>query len=281
VIEFEKFIRDRNLFNWNDLTEFIETLGPEEKRSRDSVLAEGVKRGWIEVVKNGLYAVSEVPGRKKYVPNPYLIAARIRPKGVLSHYSALYCLKEKKNPSERYFFSSIERLPTTLYGGYEFHVVKTPYQLLEKGVDKVLVTEKNVDGEIIRVTEPERILADVFVSRFIGDGKTDAWKTPRLFGELDIDKLIYYIKLLKSPPLAARVGLFLERNQDVFSPGEKRLDELSALKPAHPKKAFCPEGGVGRHFLENESERKEGENVYGKRLKRWNLYAPHSFPDFP
>jgi len=214
------------------------------------------RTGKLRHLTRGLYAV--VPhgaDPSSFLPDPYLVAAALRPDAVLSHHSALDLLGVAR--SVFHFFPYLTNSPrrTLRLDGREWPALSRPNPLAQRGNTEFGVVEVDRRGTVVRVTGPERTLVDGFLAlRWVG-GLEEHTESAAGFFDLDLDLLDAYLTMLGCAVAFAAVGWFLERHPQVAGNASSNLRRFEERVPKNPAYLGPRERG-------------------GRLERRWNLVVP-------
>lgn len=209
------------------------------------------RAGNILHVRRGLFAYIPIASKNKnYQANPYLIAGRVTTDSVIAYHTALELQGFAYSVFHEFYFITDKILRPFQFQGIRYHPLK---KLSDYGIITI-----NRDGLDIRTTIIERTLVDLLHKTKYSGGFNEIWQSFDLVSSLDVDKIIEYTLILDNSSTIAKVGFFLEKQQEKFAVSEKHLSLLESRKPKH------------KLYLER-SKRK-----HGKLINRWNLIVPHN-----
>jgi len=218
--------------------------------------------GRLRHLARGVYAVVP-PGADPttFLPDPYLVAAALRTDAVLSYHTALDLLGVSRSVFHRYPYFTVRPRRMVRLDSWEWPSVAHPKALVEKRRTDFGVVMMDRRGTVLRVTGPERTLADGFFAlRWVG-GLEELVESVAAFHDLDLDRLDAYLRLLDRAVVDAAVGWFVESHPQVAPQASAFLQRLERRTP---KTAV---------YL--------GTRAPGGRMqRRWNLIVPsHLSPD--
>jgi predicted transcriptional regulator of viral defense system len=128
------------------------------------------KTGRLRRLTRGLYAVVP-PGvdPKRFLPDPYLVAAALRPDAILSHHTALDLLGAAHSVFNRFPYFTAHPRRTLRLEGIDWPSLAHPTALVRANQVDFGVRKLDRLGTVLRVTGPERTLADGFAApRWVG-----------------------------------------------------------------------------------------------------------------
>jgi predicted transcriptional regulator of viral defense system len=214
--------------------------------------------GRLRRLTRGLYAVTPLGAdARTFLPDPYLVAAALRPDAILSHHTALDLLGHAHSVFHQYPYFTAYPRRTLRVDGREWPAVPHPVPLVRKRRIEFGVMQLDRRGEVIRLTGPERTLVDGFAAPWWVGGLEELVESAAGFRDLDLDLLNAYLKLLDRRVLDAATGWFLERHPEVSGDAGKLLAQLEKRRPEKPV------------YL---GSRRAG----GRLQRRWNILVPSS-----
>jgi predicted transcriptional regulator of viral defense system len=241
-------------------TEDFHNLVKGSKRAtRASLLHYFVRRKRIRPIQRGLYAVVP-PGRDPdhFTPNRYLVAAALRADTVLCYHTALEVLGQAHNTATTLYGFTAEAPCNATWFQYKFRLFRYPKGLGQAASHDAGLVRREIENTDVRVTGPERLLADCLNCPEYAGGVEEAVVSLWGFPLFDFGILETYLHRLDLGRVFAAVGAFLEQDsQRLFVP-----DELLGRIERR-----CPQS---KTYLER-SQRG------GVLLKRWNLIVPRAF----
>jgi len=251
-----KFLIKNPVFTLEEFKSFLAKRGTTGDRSAESLLAYYHKAGHVIRVKRGLYAaVPAASDADKFVPDPFLLAAKMAPDAVLCHHTALEWHGKAYSVFSHFTYQTVTLANVLSYGGWKFRPVKLPAPLRKKGKPDfgVLTAERN--GMDVRVASLERTLVDVLDRPVYSGSWEEIWRSLESIEFFDLDQVVEYVCLLGKSLTAARVGFFLEQHREALMVEEKYLKKIRALRPKQPS-----------YF--------DWRTKTGKLNKEWNLIVP-------
>jgi predicted transcriptional regulator of viral defense system len=252
----EAFFRQHPVFTTKEFEIYLLSLGITSKKTEESLLNYYKKSGRLISIKRGLYAVAPFGVKKeKFIPDPFLITAKISKDSVISHHTALEFYGYAYSTWQTFFYTS--SLPKLYrFKNFVFKGLKTPEALHKLNMEDFEVTVKDRAGINICITSIERTLVDVLNKPEISGGWEEIWRSLESVEFYNVDKIIEYVRLLNNSTLAAKVGFFLEQHKEQFMVDERHLDILCKLKPKQP------------HYMD------KNKNKPCKLISKWNLIVP-------
>jgi predicted transcriptional regulator of viral defense system len=212
--------------------------------------------GRLRRLTRGLYAVTPLGTEpRKFVPDPYLVAAALRPDAILSHHTALDLLGHAHSVFHQYPYFTARLRRTLDIDGMEWPAVPHPAPLVRKRRIGFGVVQIDRRGQTLRVTGPERTLVDGFAAPWWVGGLDELLESAAGFRDLDLDLLDAYLKLLDRRVLDAAAGWFLERHSEVSTGVTRLLAKLEKRTPQQPL------------YL-------GGRRAGGRLQRRWNILVP-------
>ena len=214
--------------------------------------------GRLRRLTRGLYAVTPIGAdARTFLPDPYLVAAALRPDAILSHHTALDLLGHAHSVVRQFPYFTAHPRRTLRIDGLEWPAVPHPAQLVRRRRVEFGVAQLDRRGEVIRLTGPERTLVDGFAAPWWVGGLDELVESAAGFRDVDLDLLNAYLKLLDRRILDAATGWFLERHPEVSGDARKLLAQLEKRRPKNPV------------YL-------GGRRTGGRLQRRWNILVPPS-----
>lgn len=230
---------------------------PGSRRTVESLLRYYVRTGRLARVRRGLYAVVPSGFSPETCPiDPYLLASKMADDAVLGYHTALQFHGKAYSSSSRYLYLTRHAIRAAQFRGHEFHSVRFPKQLLEKGQELYGVETRERAGVPVRVTGLERTLVDVLDRPDLGGGWEEIWRSLEMVEFFDLDVVVEYALLLENATTAAKVGFFLEQHRDSLMVEDHHLEALRAHRPRSP------------HYMVRTPRES------GRLVPEWNLVVP-------
>jgi predicted transcriptional regulator of viral defense system len=211
-------------------------------------------------LERGLYATVR-PGEDPdaVAPDPYLVAAALRPDGVFAYHSALTLLGAGHSDwSVVTLLSSRRRRPLELRNA-RIEILPHPVALVRKQATDLGVRSLGYLHTTVRVTGRERTLVDGFRQLRPVGGLEELVTAAAGFASLDFDLVAAVLDAYDLRILFAAVGWFLETYREHFFVPDDILLRFEQRRPASPQ--YLPRRG-----------RTDREG--GRLVLRWNLILP-------
>lgn len=208
------------------------------------------------MLARGLYAV--VPAGadpKDFLPDPYLVAASLRPDAILSHHAALDLLGVSHSIFNRFAYYTANPRRSLHVQGMSWHALRHPCALIHARKTVFGVVTLDRQGMMIKATNAERTLVDGFAGLNWVGGLEEHVLSAAAMRDLDLDLLERYLKLMDQRTLYAAIGWFLENHPEVSGQEPAFLQRLEKHAPRQPL------------YL---AKRQPG----GRLEPRWNLVIP-------
>jgi predicted transcriptional regulator of viral defense system len=216
--------------------------------------------GRVVSLERGLYATVR-PGEDPdaVAPDPYLVAAALRPDGVFAYHSALTLLGAGHSDwSVVTLLSSRRRRPLELRNA-RIEILPHPVALVRKQATDLGVRSLGYLHTTVRVTGRERTLVDGFRQLRPVGGLEELVTAAAGFASLDFDLVAAVLDAYDLRILFAAVGWFLETYREHFFVPDDILLRFEQRRPASPQ--YLPRRG-----------RTDREG--GRLVLRWNLILP-------
>jgi predicted transcriptional regulator of viral defense system len=212
--------------------------------------------GKLKLVSRGVYAVVP-PGidSKAFQPDPFLVAAAVRPEAVFSHHCALELLGVSHSVWNQVTLYANRRRRPLDAERVTICFLEQPREMRKNSGGKFATRTVERQGKLLRVTGPERTLVEGFSRPGLVGGLEELVVSAGGFATLDLQMLRGVLQRYEIAKLWAAVGWFLERFQNRFSVPVPFLNDLTSYRPSSPQ------------YLIRE---KRG----GTLTSRWNLILP-------
>jgi predicted transcriptional regulator of viral defense system len=253
-VDTDTFLRKNPVFTIEDAAKALAPRGA-RKRGVDR-LRYAISRGKAIILARGLYATVP-PGSdpKKFQPDPYLVAASLRPDAVFSHHSALELLGAAHSEWHLCTVLTKRRRTPMKLGRTELRFLAQPIVLTRRKLATLGTrTVHRLDRPLI-VTGPERTLLDGFRNADLVGGIEELVESAAGFPVLDLKLLLRLLETYDEKTLWAATGWFLERHRRTFYVDERLLRKLERRLPTVP------------HYL------LPGQRG-GSLVRRWKLIVP-------
>jgi predicted transcriptional regulator of viral defense system len=248
---------DRNpVFRFDDFAAAHSGDGRRSRQTTASVLKQHVAAGRLLHLRRGLYAsVPRGVDPGSHPVDPYLLATRLAPDGVVAYHAALQFHGKVYSLWSRFHYLTRRRQRRFAFGDQEFVPVQAPAALRDLSDLGGGVVKRPHAGGVVRVTTLERCLVDVLDAPERNGGWEEVWRSLEMVEFFDLDVVLAYTRKLGSALTAARVGFFLEQHRDALMVDDQHLEALHGLAPAQAR------------YLDSRRES-------GKLVKDWNLVVP-------
>ena len=258
--DYHGFLARNPVFTLNDAARFLSERPLATPNGRKRLLSYHKARGHIVAVRSGLYAA--VPTgftASSFVPDSFLIAARLTPDAVLAYHTALEFHGVAQSLwQERIVVASNPLSRPVRFQGIAYRTVAPPIPLLENRVTEMEVRTTERAGAVVRVTSLERTIVDVLDRPRLGGGWEEVWRSYESVPYLDLEAVVRYALALGNATTIAQVGYFLTSKQAEWMVEEQHLAPLRARRPMQPQYA------------------QRGRHEPARLVKEWNILAPVS-----
>ena len=222
------FLRSHRVFNTDEWERCCSLSG---YRSRNQ-LAKLSRSRQIRKIRNGLYAVLP-EGAEHFTPPALLTAAKLTPDAVLGYRSALAFYGMSRNVYADCTFLSRHRIKPCRVNNTLFQPCLPPKTLA--GNAAFLVETHRMLGTPVRVVAKERLLVDSLDRLDLSGGWEEITNAFAYESGLNWGKMLKYVKVLKHPATAARLGFMLEKYKRTMEVPEVILSALESLIPDSPE----------------------------------------------
>ena len=248
------FFNTHPIFSLNEAAEILAPAGG--RVGAVERLKYHLKAGRLKLAARGVYAVVP-PGVpvERFQPDPFLVAAAVRPDGVFSFHSALELLGAAHSVWNRYTLYVEQRRRPLRLNNTDIRFLERPGPMRSapcrgKGLRRV-----EYRGKLLRTTGPERTLVEGFRRPSEVGGVQELINSAGGFAVLHIDLLQEVLHCYDIANLWAATGWFLESFRQSFHVTEGILDRMARRCPRAPQ------------YLERN--RRDG-----MLLPHWNLLLP-------
>jgi predicted transcriptional regulator of viral defense system len=239
--------------------EFLAAHGAGRERSprtADSLLTRQVAAGGLLHVRRGLYAVVPPGMRREDIhPDPFLIASKLSEDATVGYHAALQFRGKAYSVWHRFAVMTMAHLRPFSFQGSEFLIVAPPQAVRHRPDLGGGIVSEPYAGGTVRVTTLERTLVDLLDAPSLGGGWEELWRSLEMVEFFDMDAVVEYALALQSALTAARVGFFLEQQQERLFVEERHLAPLRERAPKQPR------------YLDTTREQ-------GRLVRPWNLIVP-------
>ena len=259
--QISKYLRPEDFFAWHPVfthAEFVaaHTAGGRSEHTSNGLLAQRVSSGRLLRIRRGLYAVVP-PGTDAdlVVPDPYLVATKLREDAVVAYHAALAFHGSAYSVWSRVHYLTAARVRSFVFRGQTYVGVQAPLPVRAlPDFGGGVVVRPHAGGEV-RVATLERTLVDLLHAPEHGGGWEEIWRSLEMVEYFDLGAVAEYALRLGSALTAARVGFFLDQHREAWRVEEAHLEPLRRAAPAQPR------------YLGSEREP-------GRLVRRWNLVVP-------
>ncbi len=251
------FFNQFPVFTSQEYAEFLAQNAHPNQRTQEALLSYHIKAGNLIRIRRGLYAVvPQGASANTFLPDPYLIAAKLTNDAIISYHSALAFYGKSYSVSHQFCISTQARSTKILFRDDLFRLILLPKTLRETQQQNFDVKKIIYRGCQIAITGFERTLVDTLDRPDLSSGWEEIWRSLESIEYLDIDKIIQYAILLGNATTTALVGFYLEQHQTELRVKETHLAQLAAHRPKQP------------HYLDAKT------HTSSKLNSRWNLMIP-------
>jgi predicted transcriptional regulator of viral defense system len=252
------FFSRHPIFRIDELYTFLDKRGSSNPATRNALIAHHLESGHIVRIRQGLYA--SVPtgiSAEKYIPDPYLVAARATDDSVLAYHTALEIHGAAYSVQERFvYLTQKDRGDPFRFRGSNYHATNHPKAIQRS--EKVMTHVQSINrmGLPILVTNLERTLVDTLDRPRFSGSIEEIWRSIEGIDTLDPVEVATYALLLENATTIARVGFTLEQFQKQWFVSEQVLQSLQGDLPRSPHYFYQAHAGSG------------------KLVSKWNLIVP-------
>lgn len=253
-METASFLQTHRVFSLDEAVRALQPAG-----GRKAVLERlkyAMRRGKVKPLARGVYAsVPPNTDPATFRPDPFLVAAVLRPDAVFSHHSALELLGAAHSLWRGCSAYSTRRPQRFVLDGNDLQFLAHPEALVREGrIELGTRLVRRLDREL-RVTGPERTLIDGFRQPDRAGGLAELVESAAGFPVLELPLLFELLHAYRQKVLWAAVGWFLDAYRETFFVGESDLARIEPRVPKAPQYLARDQRG-------------------GVLVRRWNLIVP-------
>lgn len=230
------------VFNVDDVYNLTGNMNTAKSLIRSLLLS-----GYIKRVKHNLYVVCNIEF-KNTIPDQYMIASKIKEDAYISYHSALEYYGVKNQVFYEVYVSTEKRFENFEFEGISYKYINSKYDF---GIEQ--------HGKV-RMTDKERTFIDCIDKTELAGGNEELIMCLGLFGKLDGDKILEYLKKYNSSKLYAKVGFFVQLYNEHYGIQQNVIEK-------------CKQNSKNKRLYFNE----ETKRMKSKFVKEWNLVVPKIF----
>jgi predicted transcriptional regulator of viral defense system len=193
------------------------------------------------------YIIPQGSSREEFVPDKFLIGAKLSPGGIIGYHSAL-----ELHGASYSSYNSVYIITQKYFRPFKFQGIK--YQAIKGDVSFGIETILR-EGLKVWVTDRERTIIEGINGLKCVGGLEEYFKSVELFPSIDFDQAIIYLKRFNKKILYAKIGFLL-------SYFEKRWSF-----PENCKKEIKAHLGTRKNYLSDKREKARLD-------KEWKLMIP-------
>ncbi len=256
------FLAKYQVFSLADLNNYILSQNNNQLNinTRNNLIAYHLKQNHIKRIRKELYQV--IPAGhdpKNYAVDPYLLSSKLSNDAIISHHTALELLGHAYSVfSIFYYWTQAEIRHSFEYQDLIFKAILQPKILITKNQQNFGVKTIYKQEQSVRVTTLERTLVDVLERPKLAGEWEEIWRSLDSVAYLDIDEIYQYCALLENATTFAKVGFYLEQNQQRLAITDQELNKFTKHIPKNP----C-------YLLRRDLAQPS------KLVPRWNLIIPN------
>lgn len=256
AVELSTFITQNHIFTIDEIKKYYGIT--EKTRTLKNLLAYHLKCGHLIRIRRGLYyTVPKGIDPENYPVDPYLVASKLAQDSILAYHTALAYFGGLYSVRNDFVFLTQTKVKTPFtFRGVVFHASSVPLNLVTTKSFDFGVQSTDHLGHKILVTSLERTLVDILDRPSLTGSWEEIWRSLESVEYFNLDQVLQYAFLLGNATTTAKLGFFLEMNQERLMVPERYLEELHNHCPSTP------------HYLERSHKRHQ------KLLERWNLIVP-------
>jgi len=226
-----EFFERRSVFSLAEATAALNPPGGRAGTVRR--LKHHIERGRVKQIERGIYAV--VPRHQspeRFLPDTFLVARAARPDAVFAYHSALELLGAGHSAWHKVTVFTARRRPSLKFGSAKISFFPHPGSMRSESDCHFATRRVEWRGRILRVTGPERTLAEGMRRTELVGGFAELVACAGAFSTLDIQLLRAVLERYSTRYLWGATGWFLEKHRDQFGITD---DDLLYFKKNRPK----------------------------------------------
>ncbi len=244
--------------------EFHDLSENRQQKSVEALLAYHCDAKHIMRIRRGLYAsIPPTADTEIFVVDAFLVANKAAPDAVIAYHAALsfhglaytsrqtFTYLTKHKDTDQFTFQGCSYIP-----------VQYPSKLQRKKIERKEVEETDYRGGLVSITSVERTIVDCFDKIDLAGGIEELWASLDNVTYLRLGRLIEYASELQNASTIAKLGFYLQLNQERLHVSYNDLQALKKLKPKTPQYMF-----------------RSGSDRQGKLQADWNLIIPERILD--
>ena len=254
-MKIKQFFETHAVFRYEEFAAFMTSQGTHRPESWRQQLSYHQKAGHLIHIRKFLYAVKPMLSQEAWI-DPYLIAAKAAADGVIAYHSSLELHGAAYTTFSEFTYLTNQQRQAFAYEAQHFRAVLQPKTLVNGGHANYGVDTIIRGGIEIKLTSLERSIVDVLDRPDLGGGWEEIWRSLEYVTQLELNKVIDYVLLLKNSTTVAKVGYFLEQRPTHLAVDQKYIEKLLPHIPKQP------------HYMNRD---RQGE---GKYIEKWQLIVP-------
>ena len=235
-------ILDLGVFTKKDIEKIVQN-----SKTAESFLTRSLKKGYIKRIKQNYYVAMDIVNNCPLY-NKYIIATKLDHSNYISYHSALEYYGVKNQVFYEVYVSTEKRFTNFEFEGISYKYINSKYDF---GI---------VQDDKVRITDKERTFIDCIDKTELAGGNEELIMCLELFGKLDGNKILEYLKKYNSSKLYGKVGFFLELFKEHYGVEQDIIEE-------------CRSKSENKKLYFNE----ETKRMKSKYIKEWNLVVPKIF----
>lgn len=253
----KQFFETHPVFRYEEFAGFMASLGTDRPESWRQQLNYHQKAGHLIHIRKFLYAVKPMLSQDPWI-DPYLLASKVTADAIIAYHSALELHGIAYTTFNEFTILSARQILPFTYVAQRIRSVSHPKILVKNSHTEFGVKVINRGGMAIKLTCLERTIVDVLDRPDLGGGWEEIWRSLDHVTQLDADKIVEYVLLLKNSTTVAKVGFFLEQRPIHLAVDKKQIQKLLPYISKQP------------HYM-SRNHRSEG-----KYIEKWQLIVPVS-----
>ena len=255
------FLAKNPLFTREDWLAFRKAHAEASKSSAEQLLKYYVGKRRLVRVRRELYAVVPPGASAGHTDvDPFVVCMKAATDAVVAYHAALEFHGHAYSLHQEFQFMTGSYQPPFTFHDLKFRPVLAPKVLRDQNTWRMETLKRERGANVVVVTSMERTLVDCLDRTELAGGWEELWRSLVAASFYDTDKVVSYTERLGNATTAAKVGFFLEQNQQALRVPESVLQKLEVMRPRQ------------KNYLDSR-------RAPGKHLSRWNLIVPPDILD--
>ena len=246
-----------DVFTVEEADAFLKRVKTGNVGTRKALLTYYREAGRILPIRRGLYAVVPIGvDAESFVPDPIQVAAKATPDAILSWHTALDFHARSYSLWNTYHYATARPSLSIQFSDCQVNGVVLPSFYWTRPAVTLGVETHVRNHTTIRVASLERTLVDLLDRPSLGGSWEEIWRSLDSVEFFDLTIIRKYLRVVSNSTTTARVGFYLEQNQQRLMIDDRFLKQLEKDAPVSP--------------VYWDRNKRNG----GRLMHRWNLIVP-------